>query len=179
MKTRHHRRVLPVRRRFLDWLIRGVPRYPIPNEDGEPYLDRYIVTKFGVRFFVHHYHSPDKEPWLHDHPWWAIGIPIIGGYTEERLVRLCPIRGMVTRYRKIRPFRPNLILTNRFHRIASAKPGTWTLFFHGKRTGAFGFLEQKWVYGKSVEPNRYEIRYHQPKDFVLEYSRNLMETADG
>jgi len=162
-----------LRRSFLRWLIRDVVPFDIPAEDGSPYLRRWVVTKLGVRFFVHHYLKNDPEPWLHDHPWWAVGIPIIGSYLEERLVRLCPVHGRVTKKRYIGTLRPNFIRTNVFHKIAAVNSGTWTLFFHGKRTGAFGFLETE------LKGDRWETRYHQPKDFVLEYSRNLMETDDG
>ena len=162
-----------LRHKFLCWLTRGSYTFEIPGEDGEPYITRYIVTKFGVRFFVHQYHTADREPWLHDHPWGCVGIPLIGGYMEERLVRLCPLQGMVTKLRHIWTFRVNIIQTNTFHRIVAIRPGTWTVFFHTKRTGAFGFLKQS----KSWGDDRWTITYHQPKDGVLEYSRRLMKNV--
>jgi len=120
---------------------------------GNPYMTRHYLwpqtrnrdqdahrTRFAI--FLHQYHRPDAERWLHDHPWtWSIGIPLVGGYVEERLVghEIPPRR----RERRIRHFRPNLIRVRDFHRITSVQPGTWTLFIHGPRVKRWGFLVER------------------------------------
>lgn len=105
----------------------------------EPYLERYYLGQlFGVTFYLHRFVSSDREMHLHNHPWnWARALVLSGSYDEEYVIDLCPNAtpfgesGCITRTRRVRWW--NCINGNHFHRIANAKKGTWTLFFHGRR----------------------------------------------
>lgn len=120
-------------------LARGLHQSIRPN--GQPYIERYYLGRLG---FLHEYLGEDGDRYLHNHPWrWSMGIPLVGGYTEERLLHLCPFQGPRIRIRNIFTFRPNLIMSTDFHRIAVVKPGTWTLFIHGKRLGGWGFIRSE------------------------------------
>lgn len=120
--------------RLLYKLTAGLPVRLISLESG-PYLERYYLGEIlGVTFYLHRFVSADSERHVHNHPWkWGGSVILVGGYTEERLVDLCPHwrDGYVTRFIKRRWF--NVVNGNTFHRIHDAKPGTWTLFFHGSR----------------------------------------------
>ena len=120
--------------RLLYKLTAGLPVRLISLESG-PYLERYYLGKvLGVTFYLHRFVSADSERHVHNHPWkWGGSVILAGGYTEERLVDLCPHAegGYLTRFIKRRWF--NVVNGNTFHRIHDAKPGTWTLFFHGAR----------------------------------------------
>ena len=161
-----------IRHRFMQWLVRNREPFVITRTKGEPvpYLSRWIFRgPLGWSLFVHYFHIADEDEWLHDHPWPCVGIPVVGGYVEERLTRMCPMAGIRTRKRRIFTFRPNFIGTKTFHRIAKVKQGTWTLFLHGPSTGCFGFLKQR------RNKDRFDIIYHQPKDEVIEYARKRDE----
>lgn len=128
--------------------------------DTGPYLERYYVgTLFGVTFYLHRFVSSDTERHLHNHPWtWARALVLSGGYLEESVVDICPHAGpdgVITKKTRVRFW--NTVNGNLFHRISEAKPGTWTLFFHGERqqvdTGHYltpkgwGFLERTYLVG--------------------------------
>lgn len=137
---------------LLKALVRRRQNFTIEIQ-GAPYMTRHYLwprtrdrdqdarrTRFAV--FLHEYHRCDAERWLHDHPWsWAIGIPLVGGYTEERLAGFeLPGRKTV---RHVRRWRLNVIRCRDFHRIAGVEPGTWTLFIHGPRVKRWGFLVER------------------------------------
>ena len=109
---------------------------------GRPYIDRFHVCTLGrVTVYLHQYHSADGDRELHDHPWtWSVGIPLAGGYNEQRLRWVCAVGGAVTRLRRIRPWRWNWMTVNSAHRVAEYLPGTWTLFVHGERVKHWNFL---------------------------------------
>lgn len=128
-------------------------RREIPMPDGSPYLarlykgkskadlDRRGTKNFG--WFLHQYLAADSERWLHDHPFkWSFSIVLRGGYIEEVLdyfdVGEANDAYPATKLKKVRFF--NIITKRKFHRIVSVEPGTWTLFFHGKRMKRWGFL---------------------------------------
>lgn len=123
--------------------------------NGRPYIERYYLgTIFGVTFYLHRYLDPDGDRDRHDHPWlWSVGIPLTGGYTEERVRWLDPKHGPVCVMRKIRWLMPNFIMAAAAHRIASVKPNTWTLFFHYKRVKGWGFFKHT--------PGTPGVLYHQ------------------
>lgn len=112
---------------------------PINNR---PYLERYYVGQlFGATFYLHRFLTPDAERHLHNHPWgWGRSLVVRGSYNEE-VVRDLSADGPLTSTRRIRWW--NVVNGNHFHRIADAKPDTWTLFFHGPRVPGkgWGFLE--------------------------------------
>lgn len=126
-------------------LLRLTARLPARaiDVDGRHYLERYYVGRWcGVTVYLHRYlDADDGERGIHDHPWrWAVGIPLVGAYDEERVRWLDPNLGIRTRIRPVRWWQPNLILATTFHRIAWVAPGTWTLFLHGSRIKGWGFL---------------------------------------
>ena len=119
----------------------------------KPYMERYYVgKKFGVTAFLHRYIDGDGErPEVHDHPWdWSSGIVLTGGYGEERMTKIDYIRGPSTQMRLVKPLQPNIIWGDSFHRIATVKPNTWTLFIHGPKSKTWGFWVKqpsgKWLY---------------------------------
>lgn len=104
--------------------------------DSGPYLERYYLgCLFGVTFYLHRFVSSDSERHVHNHPWgWGASLILAGSYVEERCLDICPAipgSGCITDRIRRRWF--NRVDGNTFHRIHDAKPGTWTLFFHGPR----------------------------------------------
>lgn len=103
--------------------------------DGKPYLERYYVGQlFGATFYLHRFLSSDQERHTHNHPWsWGRALVLCGGYDEEVATDLTTssVDGYLAETRRIRWW--NQVDGSHFHRIANAKPGTWTLFFHGPR----------------------------------------------
>lgn len=132
--------------RLLMRLTRNMPARAIdldqPGGTAQHYIERYRIGEWrGITAYLHRYLGSDGDRDLHDHPWaWSIGIPLIGGYTEERFTRFCTEQGWRMRLRTIWRFRPNFIGRSAMHRIASVQPGTWTLFMHGKRETGWGFV---------------------------------------
>lgn len=81
--------------------------------------------------FIHYFpgpDSPDAKDDAHRHPWSTLGIMLRGGYTE--VVNNSNVRS--PRWLTYLSYRDN-------HRIASVRPGTWTLFLHG-------FRRQPWTF---------------------------------
>jgi hypothetical protein len=103
--------------------------------DGRPYLERYYLGQmFGATFYLHRFLSSDPERHTHNHPWgWGRALVLRGGYDEEVATDLTTSSadGYLSETRRIRWW--NRVDGSHFHRIANAKPGTWTLFFHGPR----------------------------------------------
>lgn len=119
--------------------------------EGRPYMERYYVGQlFGVTFYLHRFVASDRERHLHNHPWaWGRALVLTGRYTEECVTDISPAapEGCVVELRGVSFW--NRVNGNHFHRIAWVRPGTWTLFMHGKRsrvgpnqrTKGWGFLE--------------------------------------
>lgn len=104
--------------------------------DSGPYLERYYLGCFlGITFYLHRFVSSDSERHVHNHPWnWGASCILIGSYIEERCLDICPaVPGSGCLTQKVRRRWFNRVDGNTFHRIHDAKPGTWTLFFHGPR----------------------------------------------
>jgi hypothetical protein len=86
-----------------------------------------------VTCYLHHYLRSDPDAGLHDHPWpWAIAVPLVGGYREERLIGMHMGHvGSVTRRR--RPLLPYRLTGYDFHRVLVENDTTsWSLFFTGQ-----------------------------------------------
>lgn len=131
------------------------------------YLERYYVGKLlGFTVYLHRFVSPDGDEEVHDHPWrFALSLILCGGYREERMQRLCINNGWVSTFKKLKPWRLNLIKGTDFHRIRETKPGTWTLFIHRPYCKTWGFL-------KRLERG---TQYHQP--FNTEATKKWYLTA--
>lgn len=111
--------------------------------DGSPYLTRILFPRvFGIRPMLHHFHRPDGDRALHNHPWeWAFSIILAGGYTEERrLDAESELYGEArTEVREVRRF--NVLSGADYHRVVELKGDTWSLFVTGPRAQGWGFLE--------------------------------------
>lgn len=152
-------------RRLLYRLGARLPCRLITRDDGQPYLERYampaglrrLLASLGLTVYLHRFVGGDVDRWVHDHPWrFAIAILLTGGYLEERVRSLAP-GGWRAVTRSIQGWRRiNVILARDFHRIAIARPDTWTLFVCTKRVKDWGFLEQDW-HGDTPR-----LIYHQP-----------------
>lgn len=144
--------------RLLFWLSGFLPCRLI-KPGGQPYLERYHVLALGQwRVYLHRFHAPDGQG-HHDHPFgWSLAIPLCGGYLEERVRHLDPFAGPVIRHRRMFPGRPNRIRAGDFHRIASVKPGTWTLFIHGPRAVVDG-RDKHWGHLCPVDEASGQILY--------------------
>lgn len=113
----------------------------IHRKAGEPYLERYwLFSLFGVSAYLHRFVASDIDEGPHDHPWRvAVAMVLAGGYTEERGY-IHPTQGFVGKDRQRKRWRINIIQGHDFHRIKSAKPETWTLFIHTKKSKPWGFI---------------------------------------
>jgi hypothetical protein len=88
------------------------------------YLERFTILKisnFHIR--IHKILSEDKTPFYHNHPFHFLSIVINGGYTEEILHN-----GKV-KTKQHNSFAFIFRNKNTYHKIASVKPNTKTLFF--------------------------------------------------
>ena len=113
--------------------------HTIPNEDGSPYLTRYILCRvpFGPRVFLHKIWTKDPGRDHHNHPWlWAKAYILRGGYTEVR-TRMGWNRDLKKHYVA---GDTNYIGPHVYHSIVSVLPNTWTLFVAGPRKREWGFL---------------------------------------
>lgn len=141
--------------------------------DGSPYLTRIILPWriFGVRPYLHHFHRPDVDRWVHNHPWsWALSIVLAGSYEEERLDQVveyevaAPARAgtkwnefgphahkreVLTDRRVVRWF--NFLTRRDYHRVLELHGDVWTIFVTGPRQQSWGFL----VDGKHVDYRDY------------------------
>lgn len=115
--------------------------------DGSPYLTRILFPRvFGLRPMLHHFHRPDGDRALHNHPWaWAFSIILAGGYIEERRApdesELYDDDKSTTEVRDVSRF--NILSGKDYHRVVSLKGDTWTLFVTGPRAQGWGFLERE------------------------------------
>lgn len=127
---------------FLMWISGKLPAKAIDLND-QYYIERYHVLTIGkLTILLHRYFACDGDRHQHNHPWkWCLGIPLIGGYNEERLTSLCPTKGAITKVVKIRPWRWNLFDRNHMHRVAAILPKTWTLFITYNRCQEWGELK--------------------------------------
>lgn len=143
-------------RKFLEWVSKFLHSEEI-GIDGRLYMTRYFLwprakSKARGGWFLHHIHLPDTDRRLHNHPWdWAWGMPLVGWYVEQRLMRAAE-RGGITHFWTRNRFRFNRLSGLDFHRITTVSPGgVWTLFRHGPYVQPWGFLKQDPtvdVYGK-------------------------------
>lgn len=112
----------------------------IKGPNGEPYLERYMLARWGDRaLFLHRFLASDPDRGLHDHPWdSSASLIVCGGYQEKRLVKKNGKIWMVVRDLKAGDV--NRIRGNDFHQVV-LKPKTpaWTIFYHGPRVKTWGF----------------------------------------
>ena len=149
------------------WLIARAQRTPylhIMSADGsEMYMGRWWLFNpydpvTGERCFrlipwsvrIHHIMREDNDRDLHDHPWNARTIILLGGYTEQRLLDHedpalsglnVPASAQVTEYIDRRPGETAQLRYGEYHRIDTvAAGGAFTLFITSPYKGTWGFL---------------------------------------
>lgn len=122
----------------------------IAGENGQPYLERYMIARWGRNgehtIFLHRFLDSDSDQGVHDHPWDSKSLILSGGYTEERLIKEningVPVERIILR--DVKPLSFNKIEKDTFHRIIlKDKVAPWTLFYHGPRVKSWGFLTCK------------------------------------
>ena len=147
---------------FLDGLILSILSWILPlleckflrRESNEIYMVRWFLLPkklqawcgFGV--YIQEFLSPDTDYALHDHPFrWSMGIPLVGGYEEERCDSVSPNMmlygsGYLETYaREVTRGCINRLDFRTFHRIDSLiGHRTITLFICGPRCQSWGFL---------------------------------------
>lgn len=115
------------------------------------YLRRWrLIQTPWLSLYLHRIYLPDSESALHDHPWPFTTIILRGGYVEE--VALYPlvvnpaVNPWSVQAREWLPFSRHSLDRGQAHRIASVRPGTWTLLLVGRRARSWGFFtEQGWT----------------------------------
>lgn len=118
----------------------------IKGEEGQPYLERYMVARWGKNgehtIFLHRFLDSDPDRGIHDHPWDSKSFILAGGYNEKRLINENGQEKVIIR--DIKPFTINKIGKNDFHQIIlKKKTPAWTLFYHGPRVKHWGFQNYK------------------------------------
>lgn len=174
-----------VRQWVFDWLVSrglGRPYSHIGSADSaDTYMFRYwVFNPYGKdaageitaprwtwlpSIRLHRIMRPDQDQDLHDHPWNARTIVMLGEYDEERPVDLDAARkdgkpfmviwagGDDARLRHTRRAGyTGRLLFGQYHRITRVSDGgAWTLFFTWRKRGTWGFM----VNGKKVPWREY------------------------
>ena len=116
----------------------------INGPDREPYLERYHLMRlpFGYRVYLHRFVASDPGRGLHNHPWrHAVSLLLCGHYDEVRMRGARDDNSLARR--RLRPGRLNYISGDTFHRVDLPAGGEcWSLFVHGPKAKAWGFLQQ-------------------------------------
>jgi len=137
--------------KFTDWALRRpegsrVMAYTIADYlDGRPYLTRVLFPRvLGFRPMLHHFHRPDGDRALHNHPWsWAFSHVLRGSYVEERRLDPEQINGTDaprTATVEVRAF--NVLTSRDYHRVTELRGDVWTLFVAGPSVQEWGFLDR-------------------------------------
>jgi hypothetical protein len=145
-----------------------LPRRVIMREDGDrslPYLERYYVCgdPTALKYFppgqdaprwwqrpltwlplvyLHRFRRDDEDVELHNHPWAAVSLILVGGYYEERREEIAhadlTTEYVVRRYER-KPFTLNRLRPDTFHRVDLREHDAWTLIFVGEKVQSWGF----------------------------------------
>lgn len=160
-------------RRFLEWLVRGLPMRTITRDDGGEYLRRYYLLgeAGGLKYFpedqracrwwqklttwlpcvyVHRFMASDTDQALHNHPWCATSLILAGGYVEERKVEkgeVDPVSKFFGYFdveeRRLGPGAINRLKADTFHRVTLIEKDCWTLLVLGAKVQTWGFLDRR------------------------------------
>ena len=146
---------------FLFWISGFLKAKAIRGPNGEPYLERYMLLRWGNHtFFLHRFLDSDPDRGVHDHPWdHSVSFILCGGYLEKRLVSKSGKLWMQIRRLSAGQF--NVIKGDDFHQLV-LEPGrpAWTIFYHGKRTKNWGFAISE--RGKSLDSGPFDVEYFEP-----------------
>ena len=133
--------------KFAQW--RGPTKYGghIYGHDGSLYMERWKIFEgdwLNVR--VHHIARRDEDRHLHDHPWNWASLVLRNGYIEAVPRQISPeFEGdkeiVEYRVRVAGDFCVRRALDR--HRIASVRPGTYTLFITGPKINWWGFITRQ------------------------------------
>lgn len=127
-------------RAWVAWMKRR-GSWKMVRRNGEDYLERFYLLRLrGRALFLHRFWSSDPDA-PHDHPWPWCSIVLTRGYAEHGIG--------VDDAKIVRPLRVNRHEAQTFHRIRVREEDrgeVWTLFYHGRRERAWGFLQYgRWV----------------------------------
>lgn len=114
----------------------------IKSKEGTLHFQRYLIWE--NRFFnlyLHKIYEPDKDPFIHNHPWNFFGIILSGSYTEER----DPIFNKNI-LKKRNPFSILMGGVGYFHKIKTIHEPVTTLFFTGKKRYPWGYKDIKGLF---------------------------------
>lgn len=124
-------------RSWLDRFCANCPTRRI-DSDGKDYLFRvYLWHIGGFRFYLHKFVGGDGDRWIHDHPFNALSIILVGSYQEEHLAAFSHPE-LITKSSRRRFI--NFVPAGKFHRIGDIEKPTWTLFIHAPHHKSWGFL---------------------------------------
>jgi len=117
----------------------------IDGPDGQPYLERYHLSRLplGYRVYLHRFVASDPGRGLHNHPWrHALSLVLSGAYRETRMLGADADNALQTR--RLGAGRVNLISGDVFHRIdIPAGSECWSLFLHAPKARGWGFIQQR------------------------------------
>lgn len=144
--------------KILYWISGFLPCKIIKGEEGQPYLERYMIARWGKdgqnTIFLHRFLDSDPDRGIHDHPWDSKSFIITGGYNEKRLVLINKIEKVILR--NVKPLTFNKIGKNDFHQIIlKEKTPAWTLFYHGPRVKHWGFQYYSIKNDNTIEKNSF------------------------
>jgi hypothetical protein len=97
----------------------------------------YLASLGGWRVYLHKFVSGDGDRWLHNHPFNGLSVILSGSYLEETR-EASAARGRISTIKRRKWL--NVIKKDNFHRIASVRDNTWTLFIHAPHCQRWGFL---------------------------------------
>ncbi len=118
-----------------EWMMKRGSWKMIRRDGTLDYLERFYLLKIrGHALFLHRFWADDQDG-LHDHPWPWARLILSGGYFEEGADG-----GKHWRPRGTFSYRSAEVL-HRLTMPAELKGKTWSLFYHGRRTRQWGFLE--------------------------------------
>jgi hypothetical protein len=152
------------------WLAKRGRCWELRGPDGAVYLRRFVLvgqspapeSKPSRSLYLHNILSRDPDDGArHTHPWaWSFGIPISGGYRENRVH--CHAWGAEEETRWVTSG-VNWLNPLDSHEVVAVLPNTWTLFATSKEEpGGWGF----------IIPGQGYVQHKQAKD------AGLIKTSD-
>ena len=107
-----------------------------PADPARVYLKRWFIIPRNKYFniYLHQFLSSD-DPIYHDHPWWSVGILLIGSYYENR-----PGKNGENERKLFRRFIPKFRGKHYKHWVELHNGPVWTIFITGSRRKSWGFF---------------------------------------